>query len=146
MSEGKLTWREALQAMMAGDEVERSFVNGWQRMRMSESLQFWDGDKWHNERATFDYLSTLEWRRVPKCPRVHELPAKWRGVKGSISETDWELRVETIHDLEAALRDDELVSLKGVTADEIVLAYRVSEEGHWAKFVLDYLRSKVVKP
>jgi hypothetical protein len=143
MADEKLTWREALQVMLAGEEVERTFAGGWLRMRMIfgdvPQIQFWTGSGWHEENVSVSTLAACQWRRVPKTPRVHELPAMWR------------LTYATSHnhiadELEAALREDELVSLKGVTAEELRQAWNNSCSMNFELFILDYLRKRAVKP
>jgi hypothetical protein len=148
MSDEKLTWREALQALVAGEVLERSFAGGWLRMRMVfgdvQELQFWNGIGWEEDGAPLSVISACTWRRVPKTPRVHELPALWR-------ERESDRMLDTIHlrrcagELEAAIKEGELVSLKGVTAAALFKEFHASNCVHWQEFVLDYLRKRAVK-
>jgi hypothetical protein len=134
-----LTWREALQAMLAGEEVEQCNAAGvWQRTRMlsNGAIEVRIGDCFEWDPDSTRELALRQWRRVAKVPRVHELPAKWRNSGAPLVASE----------LEAALRNDELVSLKGVTAVEVEHAWYANERvANAFHFALNYLRERAKK-
>lgn len=145
MANDVMTWREALQAMLAGEEVEQLSSAGiWHRTRMSAGgniKYLHGGTDWVSDPDASYELAARKWRRVPKVPRVHELPAQWKAEGEGLRTTSYCLAEE----LEASLREDELVSLKGISEESLNAVMRAAHGSH-ASGIMAFLRSKVVKP
>ncbi len=143
MSEEKLTWREVQDAWERGEETATGEI--YFRLQGEELQSRKPGVSWERNSSAFTWLRRQEWRRAPKTPRVHELPERWRQ-----HVSDRALELATLrccaNELEAALRDDELVSLKGVTAVEVEHAWYANERvANAFHFALNYLRERAKK-
>lgn len=153
---GELTWREAEDAMLAGEEVECMAPGGalWVRQRIEDGVLRVQGISaagrmWMNDEASYDELRASKWRRVPAAPKLGELSAKWR-YRDYSGE-----RSRCAAEIEAALKAGEWVDLREVDAAElrrkasaIAVHSHVAEERkrNFVAALLAVLREKAVRP
>lgn len=137
MSGERLDASSVVEILARGERVQVSLVAAlqWHDARLSD-----DGTQIVSVNGPIRLadMTRYAWRREP-MPRVHDLPAKWLHVVGG---------GRFAGELFAALAEDELVSLKGVTAESLCESLRILHEAHQRTVAsaLCYLRSKVVKP
>lgn len=154
MSEG-ISWRQAEDAMLAGEECEMRLAGSamdWRKARMSDgcmmvfSEPYGGGPQhWWEPPWAYSALQSAQWRRAPKTPRVHELPARWRIKRTAANDEYARGQEQCAAELDAATREDELVSLKGVTAGELAEAYMACDTNlvvSGMEAVLAHLRGK----
>lgn len=153
----ELKWHDALELLRASDVAQVQFLSagGWIYMRLRNGAVQYEMDGTWRAWVNLDALMAGVWRRVTVS--VSELPARWkkdfatwRACGPAPASAEVVTRASCGIELEQALADDELVSLKGVRGIDLALAYREATGGALVGTlvlddILELLRKAVIR-